>query len=89
MIQVAAATIKKIRALKAVNNHGAAYALVAKTLGCNDLAEQFGHINRQQLRLGHLPWALYEKRHALYQSLMEQAQALLRPEDYQRVYQSL
>lgn len=78
--------LREIRELVQVNAAGDAYEFAAKALGCNDLAEQFGRVNRQHREHGDIPWDLYEERHALYDNLMAFAKANLTSAEYQQLY---
>lgn len=71
-----------------LNDHGNAYQLAAKSLGCCDLAKQFEALNRRHLELGHLPHHLYEERHRLYSSLMSHAKSVLPSTQYEQLYSS-
>jgi hypothetical protein len=59
----------RMKSLIEVNDHGGAYLLAAKGLGCTDLVERFERINRRQLELGHLPPDLEEDRRRACESL--------------------
>lgn len=88
MATIPTKTLKEIRALVQINDHGGAYQLAAKELGDADLAEQFASINRRNLELGHLPIDLYDRRHGLYQRLLAGAKRNLSSTNYQQLYAS-
>lgn len=78
--------LKQLRAMVQRNDHGSAYQLAAKALGCGDLECRFEAINRHCEELGHVPLDVYEERHGLYQKLMAAARQALSPTEYQRFY---
>lgn len=67
------------------NDHGGAYQAIAESLGEKELAEAFARINKEHLRVGHLPFELYEARHFLYQQLMSCARKRLGEESFQQL----
>lgn len=78
--------LKQIASLVANNDHGEAIVVGARALGLKDLAERVERINRQQLRLGHLPPTLYHNRHSAYAEMMAFAKKAMLPADFQRFY---
>lgn len=89
MSMLSEALLKELRGLVQVNDHGGACQCAAVALGCNNLAERFGSINRRQMELGHLPHNLYEERQGLRQQLMAAAQEKLNPAEYMRFSASI
>lgn len=85
-MMLSAKTLRQVKQLTAVNDHGGAYLLAAQSLGCVELADLFASINQQHLTLGHLPLNLYDERYAAYQALMKFAQANMSDSDYQEFY---
>lgn len=76
--------LKQIAALVANNDHGEAIVVGARALGLTDLAERVENINRQQLRLGHLPPSLYHARETARAAMMNHARKVMAPADFQR-----
>lgn len=80
--------LRTVRAMVQRNDHGSAYQLAAKTLGCVGLEEQFDRINRRCDHLGHVPIDLDHKRYGLYQQLMAYAKAHMSAAHYCEFYSS-
>lgn len=78
--------LKQLRAMVQRNDHGSAYQLAAKALGCADLESRFAAINRRCEELGEVPLDVYAERHGLYQKLMAAARQALSPNEYQQFY---
>ena len=78
--------LKQIAKLVDNNDHGEAIVVGARALGLTDLAERVERINRQQLRLGHLPPSQYHARQSAYEEMMAFAKKALLPADFKRFY---
>ena len=80
-------TLKNLADLTAINAHGYAYELGAKSLGLTELQTTFVRINNECERVGSLPYPLSLERQGAYEKLMEQAQAVLTEEQFKAFYQ--
>lgn len=78
--------IRQLKAMKARNDHGAAYQVAAEALEAHDLMQVFSDINRKHDELGELTIDLCHKRHHAYEALMARARTALSPDDYQKLY---
>lgn len=86
MVELGTRLLRRIKVQVQLNDHGEAYLLAAKALGCEELVQRFERINRQHLSLGHLPPRLNEARRTAYEALLVQARKKLSAGDYQRLY---
>lgn len=85
-MEILAVTFKRIRQLTNNNDHGGALIEAANALGCKDIAESLEHIQRQHIRLGHLPADLYTRRYGLYQDILKFARRKLCEADFRKLY---
>ena len=83
------ALIRSVRRQVSNNDHGGAYQRIAESLGEKELADALARINREHLRVGHLPFELHEARHMLYVQLMTSARKRLGEESFQRLRDAL
>lgn len=81
-----AKTLRQVKELTAINDHGGALLVAAKGLGCDVMVARLEAIQKQHLHLGHLPPKLYEERFGIYKDLLAVAQTKMGKADYQRLY---
>jgi hypothetical protein len=78
--------LTQLKSLTENNLHGEAYQVAAQALGQQALHDQFARIERDRVRIGHLPHDLNQERYAAYTELMQVAKRRLFPAAYDRFY---
>lgn len=78
--------LREIKELTDLNDASSAYILAAQSLGCAELESKFKNIQREQTRLGYLPYLLDQECYGLYKMMMEYAKARMSVEDYKKFY---
>lgn len=86
MAEINAATLREIRSMVQLNDHGQAYQFASNKLGLDKLAASFAEINRKHVLLGYLSHDLYVKRFELYREMMDSARNLLDQKTFAKFY---
>lgn len=81
--------VSTVRRKVSINDHGGAYQLIAESIGEDELADALARINKEHIRVGRLPFELYEARHHLYMLLMHRARKKLGEDSFQRLRDAL
>lgn len=76
----------RFKSLTARNLHGEAYQEAAQVFGLTDLRAEFERIERERVRIGHLPPDIYEQRYRAYAQLMQHAKRSLSEAQFLRFY---
>jgi hypothetical protein len=80
------AFFRHFKSLTARNLHGEAYQEAAQVFGLTDLRDEFARIERERVRIGHLPHDLYQQRYNAYAKLMQHAKRSLSEAQFNRFY---
>lgn len=76
----------RFKTLTARNLFGVAYQEAAQVFGRQDLHDEFARIERERVRIGHLPPDIYQERYVAYGELMRHAKRSLSDAQFKRFY---